>query len=254
VDVTLVIDGDRVTAAEGSSLLDAARAVGRDVPSLCHLEAVPAIASCRLCLVEVRRPGHDWTQLTTSCDYPVSDGLEVVTDSPAIRRHRRMNLQLLRRRAPEAPVLLRLAEQLDAGEPPFAPLADAPLPGCILCELCVRVCTALGYNALAAIGRGQGKRVGPPFGQTAAQDCVGCGACHEVCPTACIAMVDTATTRTIWDRTFELVPCERCGKPVTAREHAAAIAAQTRLVEGSDGVCDGCKRRMTSAHLRPLGG
>ena len=105
VDVELIIDGSPVIAPDGSSLLTAARNAGRDVPGLCHHDAVPANASCRLCLVEIRRPGRDWTQLTTSCDYPVSAGLSVVTDSPRIRELRKMNLQLLLRRAPEAPVL-----------------------------------------------------------------------------------------------------------------------------------------------------
>ena len=129
MDVELIIDGEPVTAPDGSSLLTAARSAGRDVPGLCHHDAVPANASCRLCLVEIRRPGRDWTQLTTSCDYPVSAGLTVVTDSPRIRELRRMNLQLLLRRAPEAPVLLRLAEQYEVGEPLFAPVEDAPLAG-----------------------------------------------------------------------------------------------------------------------------
>ena len=168
MDVELTIDDVQVTAPAGASVLDAARRAGRDIPALCHHEAVPAIASCRLCLVEVRRPGRDWVQLTTSCDYPVSAGLVVVTDSPRIRKHRGMNLQLLLRRAPDAPVLRRLASQLGVTEPLFAPVTDAPLPDCILCELCVRVCSTLGYNALAAIGRGADKSVGPPFGQTAA--------------------------------------------------------------------------------------
>ena len=70
MDVELIIDGEPVIAPEGSSLLTAARAAGRDVPGLCHHEAVPAIASCRLCLVEVRRPGRDWVQLTTVVRLP----------------------------------------------------------------------------------------------------------------------------------------------------------------------------------------
>ena len=77
MDVELTIDDAQVTAAAGASVLDAARRAGVDIPSLCHHEAVPAIASCRLCLMEVRRPGRDWVQLTTSCDYPVSAGLVV---------------------------------------------------------------------------------------------------------------------------------------------------------------------------------
>jgi len=253
VDVELTIDGEQVTAAAGASVLDAARAAGRDLPGLCHHAALPAIASCRLCLVEVQRPGRDRVQLTTACDYPASAGLVVVTDSARIRRHRAMNLQLLLRRAPDAPVLRELAARLDLTEPLFAPLTDAPLPDCILCELCVRVCSALGYNALAAIGRGNTKHVGPAFGQKEALDCVGCGSCREACPTECIPMMDTATTRTIWGRTFDLVACERCGRPITTEAHAAVMAAGTEPpVEGSD-LCAVCKRRVVSGRLASPG-
>jgi NADH dehydrogenase/NADH:ubiquinone oxidoreductase subunit G len=249
VNVELIIDDVHVEAPADASVLDVARRAGRDIPALCHHEAVPAIASCRLCLVEIRRPGKDWVHLTTSCDYPVSAGLVVVTDSARIRKHRAMNLQLLLRRAPQAAVLWRLAAGLGVTEPLFAPVTDAALPDCILCELCVRVCSALGYNALAAIGRGGGKRVGPAFGQEEAMDCVGCGSCREACPTDCIAMEDTATTRTIWGRTFDLVACERCGRPITTEAHAAVMATDTELpVAGSD-FCDVCKRRVVSERL-----
>jgi bidirectional [NiFe] hydrogenase diaphorase subunit len=253
VDVELIIDDVKVIAAEGASVLEAARRAGVDIPALCHHEAVPAIASCRLCLMEVRRPGRDWVQLTTSCDYPVSAGLVVVTDSPRIRKHRRMNLRLLLRRAPDARVLRHLASQLDVAEPLFAPVTDALLADCILCELCVRVCSALGYNALAAIGRGAHKSVGPPFGQTEALDCVGCGSCAEACPTDCIAMADTPATRTIWGRTFELLACQRCGRPITTKAHAEAMAAGTDLPFESSGLCDGCKRRVVSERLAAPG-
>jgi NADH dehydrogenase/NADH:ubiquinone oxidoreductase subunit G len=252
VDVELIIDGETVSAPEGSSLLTAARSAGRDVPGLCHHDAVPANASCRLCLVEIRRSGRDWTQLTTSCDYPVSAGLEVVTESSRIRELRAMNVKLLLRRAPEAPVLLRLAERLGAGSSPFAPVADAPLPDCILCELCVRGCSAAGYDALAVSGRGSGKYVGPAFGHAAADDCVGCGTCWELCPTDCITMVDTATTRTIWGRTFDLVSCERCGRAITTREHRATIEAGVAHKGQEVELCDVCKRRSSCEQLTTL--
>jgi len=251
MDVDLIIDGQTVSAPEGSSLLTAARAVGRDVPGLCHHDAVPANASCRLCLVEIRRPGRDWTQLTTSCDYPVSAGLEVVTDSPRIRELRAMNVRLLLRRAPQAPVLLELADHLGVGEERFAPVADPVLSDCILCELCVRGCTAAGYDALAVNGRGSDKYVGPAFGHAAADDCVGCGTCWELCPTDCIEMVDTATTRTIWGRTFDLVTCEHCGRPITTREHRATMDDGLAHEEDEAELCDVCKRRTTSSRLAP---
>ena len=138
-------------------------------------------------------------------------------------------------------------------EPRFAPVIDAPLPDCILCELCVRVCSALGYNALSAIGRGDTKRVGPAFGHKEALDCVGCGSCVEACPTDCIAMVDTATTRTIWGRTFDLVACERCGRPITTEAHAAVMATDAELPVESSDLCDVCKRRVVSERLASPG-
>ena len=64
MDVELIIDGAQVTAAAGASVLDAARRAGVDIPALCHHEAVPAIASCRRCRMEVRRPGRGGVQLT----------------------------------------------------------------------------------------------------------------------------------------------------------------------------------------------
>lgn len=253
MNVELIIDDVHINAPADANVLDVARRAGRDIPALCHHEALPAIASCRLCLMEVRRPGRDWVQLTTSCDYPVSAGLVVVTDSPRIRRHRAMNLELLLRRAPDAPVLRLLASQFDVAESRFAPVTDAPLPDCILCELCVRVCSTLGYNALAATGRGHDKSVGPPFGQTAAMDCVGCGSCREACPTDCIAMEDTTTARAIWGRTFELLTCERCGRPITTKAHAEAMAAETDLPVKSGDLCDICKKRVSCERLASPG-
>jgi NADH dehydrogenase/NADH:ubiquinone oxidoreductase subunit G len=249
VDVALRIDDTEVRAAAGAGLLDVARHAGCDIPALCHHEAVAPIAGCRLCLVEVRRPGRDEAALTTSCDYPVSAGLEVVTDSALIRRHRAMNLQLLLPHAPDAPALQQLAIQLGVTGALFPPIADAPLPGCILCELCVRVCAALGYNALSTMGRGDHKRVGAPFGQTAAMACVGCGSCQAVCPTQCIPMVDTPTTRTMWGRTFDLASCQRCQAPLTTDAHRAATAERGHLSAEYSGLCETCKRTMLTEGL-----
>ncbi len=254
MDVPLKIDGLDVTAPAEASLLDAARRAGRDVPGLCHHEAVPPIASCRLCLVEVRRPGRSEAQLTTSCDYPVSADLEVVTDSALIRRHRAMNLRLLLTRAPEAPALRDLALALGVTTQLFPPVTDAPLKDCILCELCVRVCAELGYHALSTIGRGDHKRVGPPFGQTAAMACVGCGSCQALCPTQCIPMEDTATTRTIWGRTLEFAGCSRCGTRLMTIAQRAVTAARGDLGGDYYDLCDACKRAVIAEDLATAGG
>lgn len=249
MDVALRIDTAEVQAPAGASLLDVARDAGCDIPALCHHEAVSPIAGCRLCLVEVRRPGWDTSALTTSCDYPVSAGLEVVTDSALIRRHRAMNLQLLLPHAPDALVFQQLAARLGVTQPLFPLIQNAPLPGCILCELCVRVCATLGYNALSTMGRGDHKRVGPPFGQSAAMACVGCGSCHSVCPTQCIPMTDTATTRTIWGGTFDLATCQSCQAPLMTDAHQRATAERGHLSAEYSDLCEACKRTKLTDEL-----
>ncbi len=82
---------------------------------------------------------------------------------------------------------------------------------------------------------------------------MGCGSCREACPTGCIPMEDTDTTRMIWGRTFELLTCERCGRPITTKAHAAAMAAGKDLPLKSNDLCDVCKARLTSERLASPG-
>ncbi len=250
MNVRLTIDGTGLAAREGAGLLDVIRRCGIDVPSLCHHEAVVPAASCRLCLVEVLRSGRSDWQLTTSCDYPVLPGLEVVTRSPRIERHRRMNLQLLLPYASGSPVLTGLATKLGIERPLFPPVEDATLKDCILCELCVRICSSLGHNALSVIGRGDHKRIGPPFGEEAARACVGCGACSLACPTQCIPIEESETTRTIWGHTLESTTCRRCGARMMTTSERSVLAARSRSMPGiSVDVCESCRRDAVAKQL-----
>lgn len=88
---TITIDGERLSVPAGTTILEAARRLGRDIPTLCHRDEVEPVGSCFLCVVAVRdRPG-----LVPSCVARVEDGMEVTTDSPEIRAARRMALELL---------------------------------------------------------------------------------------------------------------------------------------------------------------
>ena len=184
MDVELIIDDVQVTAPAGASVLDAARRAGVDIPALCHHEAVPAIASCRLCLMEVRRPGRDWVQLTTSCDYPVSAGLVVVTDSPRIRKHRGHEPAAAAAACPGragAPAARRAARRDGAAVRPRHRRSRSPTASCAssACACARRWATTRWRRSAAATT----SSIGPPFGQAAAMDCVGCGSCVEACPT-----------------------------------------------------------------------
>ena len=87
----LTIDGEPVDVPEGTTVLEAARRLGRRIPTLCHVEGFPPSASCYLCAVQVEgRPG-----LSPSCALPAAEGMSVTTDSPDVRASRKVALELL---------------------------------------------------------------------------------------------------------------------------------------------------------------
>ena len=88
--VTLTIDGKEVKAPKGSTVLEAAKSAGIHIPTLCFLKDINEIGACRMCIVDVGA-----RSLQAACVYPVSEGLNVVTNSPEIRETRRVILELI---------------------------------------------------------------------------------------------------------------------------------------------------------------
>jgi ferredoxin len=121
----------------------------------------------------------------------------VVSDSPQIRRHRKMVLELLLGIAPDAPVVAGLARANGVESPRFA--AAGPPAGrarCILCGLCARVCDeVVGAAAISLTGRGERKGLEVPYRERVADSCVGCGACGAVCPTGAIELESVKVAR-----------------------------------------------------------
>jgi len=175
--VSLTINNRVVEVPEGITLLEAARQTGVHIPTLCYHKAMKPYGGCRLCLVEVTQ--GDRTQLTTSCTYPASEGLKVVTDSEEVLEARRLIIDLLWSRCPEVPELAEIAQQLGVTEPSFSKGQD----DCILCGKCTRVCSELQkVGAISFMGRGAKRQVTTPFGEFS-EVCRTCGACAFVCPT-----------------------------------------------------------------------
>jgi len=201
----LVIDGITVEVAEGATILDAARAAGIDVPTLCHEEGLSPIGACRMCVVEVegaRRP-------VPSCATPAEEGMVVRTDTPALRNLRLQTLELLfAERNHICPActksghcdLQRLGYRLGMNHVRYTYLhpvlpVDLSHPHialdhnrCILCMRCVRVCAErVGVHTLDVQGRGGRSMIvaddGKPLGRSS---CIGCGACVQVCPTGAL--------------------------------------------------------------------
>ena len=231
-DVTLTIDDIKVTASAGTTVFEAARSVGIDIPHLCYSPelGLPPTGSCRLCVVEVEGA----RTLVASCCHPVAAGMVVRTKTEAVQGARRMVIDLLLSNHPHDCLTCEKAGDCDlqkyayefgvkepefAGEPVrVAPISDGPAiihdpSKCILCGRCVEVCDSLQVTgALDFQGRGFDTRVGPPLGIGRDEaGCSECGNCIDVCPTGALAYTGEVGQGRTWELKRVRTTCPYCG-------------------------------------------
>lgn len=204
-DVRLTIDGREVAVAPGTTIYDAARATGIDIPVLCHAQHMAPVGVCRICAVEVKGA----RVYAASCIRTVEPGMVVATATAGVQQARRTLLELLLADHP-----VPCARQLATGDCELEELAGAAGVGaprfrqrmperrlddssgiiavdhaaCILCDRCVRACTDIKHNfVIGRIGKGADAGIGfdtdVPMGQST---CVGCGECMVSCPTGAL--------------------------------------------------------------------
>jgi coenzyme F420-reducing hydrogenase beta subunit len=179
-EITLTINGLEVRAKEGTAILDVAKKLAINIPTLCHHPALEPFGSCRVCSVEIT-DHRGRKKIVTSCNYPVSEGLVVDTKSEKVYRTRQLLLELLLARCPNVKRIQDLAREYGVKKPSF--WVGDPEEDCILCGLCARVCEEkVGVSAINFANRGVEREVTAPY-HTISDDCVGCGACAIVCPT-----------------------------------------------------------------------
>lgn len=214
--VELTIDGQKIKAPKGSTILEAARLAGIKIPTLCHLKEINQIGSCRVCVVEVKGA----KSLVASCVYPVSEGMEVKTNTPEIRESRKMTLELIlsdhnrecltcvRNQNCE---LQKLAEEFGIREIPFegekskqtiddfSPSIIRDSSKCVLCRRCVAVCEKIQKVAvISANERGFSTTIGPAFNQSLNEvACTMCGQCILACPVG--ALKEKDDIQKVWD-------------------------------------------------------
>jgi len=175
--ITLTIDNKKVEVEDGSTVLQAAEKLGIKIPTLCHHRSLKPYGACRVCLVELT--GSRDSIIQASCVYPAQEGLVVQTDTERVLKTRRVMLELLLARCPDAPRVKEMAKKYGIEESRFPKKDD----NCILCGLCARVCEErMGVGAVSFAGRGSERKVGVPYDKHS-PICIACGACRVVCPT-----------------------------------------------------------------------
>jgi bidirectional [NiFe] hydrogenase diaphorase subunit len=205
--ISIRIDGELVSALEGQTILQAAKASGKYIPTLCDLDGLTPVGACRLCIVELQ--GTD--RLLPACTTPIQDGMSVTTNSPKLTQYRRMSIELLfveRNHVCAVCVsnghceLQSMASALGISTVHLAynfPALTVDLSHprfvldhnrCILCTRCVRVCAELeGAHVWEMTSRGIHARIvsdlNAKWGDS--KTCTGCGKCVQACPTGALA-------------------------------------------------------------------
>ena len=203
--VTLTIDGQKVTVPEGTTILNAAKKAGIDIPTLCYLKEINEVGDCRMCIVEVEgRRGF-----ATSCIQTVEEGMVVHTHTPNVLEARRVILDLIiSNHAKDCLTCTRSGNcELQALATKFNVL-NVEFPGemsehkidnvspsivrdfnkCILCRRCVAACKNVqGIGAIDCINRGFESCIST-VGDKSLNDvnCTNCGQCIEACPTGAL--------------------------------------------------------------------
>ena len=213
--VTLKIDNQTVAVPEGTTILEAAKSVHINIPTLCYLKDINEIAACRLCVVEIE--GH--VRLVPSCDNVVSEGMVVYTNSPRVREARRVNLRLLLSqhdtqctkctRSGNCKLQQLTTDYNLLGEHYVKDLKKTPddysnpivrvTNRCVRCMRCVQICDKVqSMNIWDLIGTGSRTDVGVRNFRTLAEsDCTFCGQCVTHCPVG--ALQERDDTGRVWD-------------------------------------------------------
>ncbi len=230
--VTITVDGQEITATAGSTILETCRRVGIEIPTLCYLENLTPVNTCRVCVIEV----DGSRTLVPACSRVVSEGQEIQTDNERVALNRKLVYELLASSVDmslvDAPTRRWMDHYgVDAGrfgveaatvEQPVKIEDDLYIRDyakCILCYKCVAACGEDAQNtfAITAAGRGFSAGIATEFETPLPESaCVYCGNCVAVCPTGALMVKTEFDMREAgtWDEDKQRVTttiCPYCG-------------------------------------------
>jgi NADH-quinone oxidoreductase subunit G len=226
-DVTITVDGKKITAPAGTLLIEACKAVGIEVPSFCYYPGLALQAACRMCLVRIEK----MPKLQTACTVPITDGMVVTTDSDEVRQARKSMIELLLGNHPlDCPVCDAGGEcelqdmtfkygaaesrymegKLHKEEQQWSPVVFFDRPRCILCYRCVRVCgEGMDVSALGVQLRASSSVIAPNEGDHL--ECEECGMCIDICPVGALTSGAYRYKTRPWEMKHVGTVCTHCG-------------------------------------------
>jgi NADH-quinone oxidoreductase subunit G len=234
-DVTITVDGKKVTAPAGTLLIEACRTAGIEIPAFCYYPGLSLQGACRMCVVRQEKN----PKLATACTTAIADGQVFFTETPEIAQARKATLQMLLGNHPlDCPVcdaggeceLQDMTFKYGAAdsfyaepknhreEQKWSPVVYFDRPRCILCYRCVRMCgEGMDVFALGIQNRGSSSVIAPnsPADQNpdalAHVDCEQCGMCIDACPVGALTSGTYRYKTRPWEMNHVATVCTHCG-------------------------------------------
>jgi NADH-quinone oxidoreductase subunit G len=226
-DVTITVDGKKVSAPAGTLLIEACKSAGIEVPAFCYYPGLSVQGACRMCLVRIEK----MPKLQTACTVPITEGMVVVTDSEEVVQARKSTVEILLGNHPlDCPVcdaggeceLQDMTFKYGAAESQYmeakghkeeqqwSPVVYFDRPRCILCYRCVRVCgEGMDVWALGIQNRGVTSLIAP--NKQDHLECEECGMCIDICPVGALTSGAYRYKTRPWEMNHVGTICTHCG-------------------------------------------
>jgi NADH-quinone oxidoreductase subunit G len=249
-DVTITVDGKKITTSANSLLIEVCKKSGIEIPSFCYYPGLSLQGACRMCLVEIAR----MPKLQTACTTTVMDGMVVTTNSPVVKQARKAMLEFVLQNHPlDCPVCDAggQCELQDAtltcgasesklidfknhrNEEQWSPVVFFDRPRCIMCYRCVRVCgEGMDVWAFGIANRNSSQLIVP--NKDGYLECEECGMCIDICPVGALTSGIYRYKTRPWEMKHVATTCTHCGDGCTTTLGVRPVENRMQIMRGSN--------------------